>query len=63
MDKLDPHAPHIVAERVPRERAQFRALLVSNPNYFGNLAKSMGQFSMPTRTPCSAHPPVLSVGP
>ena len=25
---------------VPKERQQFRALLLSNPNYFGNLAKS-----------------------
>ena len=25
---------------VPRERGQFRALLVKNPNYFGNLPNS-----------------------
>jgi hypothetical protein len=43
-------APGSVAslEQVPRERSHFRALLVGNPNYFGNLASS-------------PFPPVLSV--
>jgi hypothetical protein len=27
-------------DQLPKERAQFRALLVGNPNYFGNLGKS-----------------------
>ena len=27
-------------DKVPMERTQFRSLLVGNPNYFGNLAKS-----------------------
>jgi hypothetical protein len=35
-------APGVVASAadVPKERAQFRALIVSNPNYFGNIADS-----------------------
>ncbi len=35
-------APGSVAslENVPKERNHFRALLVGNPNYFGNLASS-----------------------
>jgi hypothetical protein len=43
-------APGSVAslENVPKERSHFRALLVGNPNYFGNLASS-------------AFPPILSV--
>lgn len=28
-------------KRVPTERSQFRAFLVSNPNYFGNLKLSL----------------------
>ena len=36
------HAPGAIASaaQVPRERAHFRALVVGNPNYFGNLAES-----------------------
>ena len=35
-------APGVVASAtdVPRERQKFRALIVANPNYFGNLADS-----------------------
>jgi hypothetical protein len=36
------------ADKLPRERAHFRSLLVSNPNYFGNLE-------------ASPFPPVLSI--
>src|SRR5262249_61132621 len=29
-----------VTTNIPKERVHFRALLLSNPNYFGNIAKS-----------------------
>jgi len=39
-DKPDSKRPKPTEGAFPRERTAFKALVLSNPNYFGNLADS-----------------------